>query len=69
MEDRADPEAEADPEAAEVGRADPEAAPETGVVAIEVEPMLTVEVLPETRTCGAAVTMRLLGLTPFEMVE
>jgi len=61
--DRAeDPEPEAE--------AEPEPAAETGRVAIEVEPMLGVEEPSEpTRRTGAAVTMRLLGSTPLEMVE
>lgn len=58
-------EPEAEPDAALVGRTEPD----TGVVAPDVELTETVELVPDRRTTGAAVTMRLAGSTPFEMVE
>lgn len=73
--DRLEPDAEADEAPAEL---EPETAaappvgrmePDTGVVAPEVDETETVELDPDRRTTGAAVTMRLAGSTPFEMVE
>jgi hypothetical protein len=67
--DRLEPDADADPDEAPaeaVGRTEPD----TGVVeAPEVELTETVELVPDRSTTGAAVTKRLFGSTPFEMVE